>query len=216
MILFIICLSCLCNISLCIVSGVALVISISHLHFPPFSLPPLLSPPLPSPLSYSFLFSLSPCDCRYCCYSVLWCDTVTLHIHEPLREVKGNDQGGTSAHTHGPTHRHTNTCTHAHTRTYVHTHTHTHTHGPHFPQSLSHTHFLLPSWQVFELLNFVAENFVFSYMGLALFTYPSHQWIPGFIVFSFVSNQMLGAELVYACVHDVCTYVCTWVGECHQ
>ena len=53
---------------------------------------------------------------------------------------------------------------------------------------------------MFELLNFVAENFVFSYMGLALFTYPSHQWIPGFILFSFVSSRMLGMGVVYVCV----------------
>ena len=40
---------------------------------------------------------------------------------------------------------------------------------------------------LFELINFLAENFVFSYMGLSLFTYKHHQWIPGFIMFSFVS-----------------------------
>jgi len=40
---------------------------------------------------------------------------------------------------------------------------------------------------LFDLLNFLAENFVFSYMGLSLFTYTNHQWVPGFILFSFVS-----------------------------
>ena len=39
----------------------------------------------------------------------------------------------------------------------------------------------------FELVNFIAENFVFSYMGLSLFTYQNHQWVPGFIIFSFVA-----------------------------
>ena len=43
---------------------------------------------------------------------------------------------------------------------------------------------------LFELINFLAENFVFSYMGLSLFTYKNHQWVPGFIAFSFVSSLM--------------------------
>ena len=41
--------------------------------------------------------------------------------------------------------------------------------------------------EFFELVNFLAENFVFSYMGLSLFTYENHQWVPGFIAFSFVA-----------------------------
>lgn len=41
--------------------------------------------------------------------------------------------------------------------------------------------------EFFEVVNFIAENFVFSYMGLSLFTYHNHQWVPGFIVFSFVA-----------------------------
>ena len=41
--------------------------------------------------------------------------------------------------------------------------------------------------EVFELINFIAENFVFSYMGLSLFTYRNHQWVPGFISFSFIA-----------------------------
>ena len=41
--------------------------------------------------------------------------------------------------------------------------------------------------EAFELINFLAENFVFSYMGLSLFAYNNHQWVPGFILFSFVS-----------------------------
>ncbi len=42
--------------------------------------------------------------------------------------------------------------------------------------------------EVFELVNFFAENFVFSYIGLSLFTYSNHQWVSGFILFSFVSS----------------------------
>lgn len=41
--------------------------------------------------------------------------------------------------------------------------------------------------ELFELVNFLAENFVFSYMGLSLFTFENHQWVPGFIAFSFVA-----------------------------
>jgi sodium/hydrogen exchanger-like protein 6/7 len=39
----------------------------------------------------------------------------------------------------------------------------------------------------FDLLNFVAENFVFVYMGLSLFSFAHHQWLFGFILFSFVA-----------------------------
>ena len=45
--------------------------------------------------------------------------------------------------------------------------------------------------EVFELINFLAENFVFSYMGLSLFAYSDHQWVPGFILFSFVSSKLI-------------------------
>ena len=40
--------------------------------------------------------------------------------------------------------------------------------------------------QIFEFLSFLSENFLFSYMGVSLFTFPYHQWKPGFIVFSFI------------------------------
>lgn len=39
----------------------------------------------------------------------------------------------------------------------------------------------------FELMNFISENFLFSYMGVSLFTYPFHQWKPGFIGFAFIA-----------------------------
>lgn len=41
--------------------------------------------------------------------------------------------------------------------------------------------------QLFELLNFLAENFIFSYMGLTLFTFKNHIFNPMFIVGAFVS-----------------------------
>ncbi|CAB1325361.1 unnamed protein product, partial [Coregonus sp. 'balchen'] len=43
------------------------------------------------------------------------------------------------------------------------------------------------SKQLFELLSFLAENFIFSYMGLALFTFQNHIFNPTFIVGAFVS-----------------------------
>ncbi|XP_065841176.1 sodium/hydrogen exchanger 9-like [Oscarella lobularis] len=41
--------------------------------------------------------------------------------------------------------------------------------------------------QLFEVLNFLAENFIFVYMGLSLFTFRLHKWIWGFISFSFLA-----------------------------
>jgi sodium/hydrogen exchanger-like protein 6/7 len=40
---------------------------------------------------------------------------------------------------------------------------------------------------LFELLNFLAENFIFSYMGLTLFTFQNHVFNPMFIIGAFVS-----------------------------
>ncbi|KAG7276295.1 hypothetical protein CRUP_015618 [Coryphaenoides rupestris] len=47
--------------------------------------------------------------------------------------------------------------------------------------------------QLFEVLHFLAENFIFSYMGLALFTFQNHVFSPIFIAGAFVS--LLGAVL---------------------
>eukprot|EP00064_Thunnus_orientalis_P012121 superscaffoldBa00001818_g12155 len=41
--------------------------------------------------------------------------------------------------------------------------------------------------QLFEVLHFLAENFIFSYMGLALFTFQNHIFSPIFIIGAFVS-----------------------------
>ncbi|KAJ7407809.1 hypothetical protein WISP_124476 [Willisornis vidua] len=47
--------------------------------------------------------------------------------------------------------------------------------------------------QLFELLNFLAENFIFSYMGLALFTFQNHVFNPTFVVGAFweLANSLM-------------------------
>lgn len=45
--------------------------------------------------------------------------------------------------------------------------------------------------QTFALLNFLAESFIFSYMGLSLFTFENHQWNFGFISWTFVSLNLV-------------------------
>ncbi|XP_020487500.1 sodium/hydrogen exchanger 7 [Labrus bergylta] len=41
--------------------------------------------------------------------------------------------------------------------------------------------------QLFEVLHFLAENFIFSYMGLALFTFQNHVFSPIFIIGAFTA-----------------------------
>uniref|UniRef100_A0AAQ6AL77 Cation/H+ exchanger transmembrane domain-containing protein n=1 Tax=Amphiprion ocellaris TaxID=80972 RepID=A0AAQ6AL77_AMPOC len=51
--------------------------------------------------------------------------------------------------------------------------------------------------QLFELLNFLAENFIFSYMGLTLFSFQSHVFNPLFIIGAFVAVFIGRAANIY-------------------
>ncbi|MED6293286.1 Sodium/hydrogen exchanger 6, partial [Characodon lateralis] len=51
--------------------------------------------------------------------------------------------------------------------------------------------------QLFELLNFLAENFIFSYMGLTLFTFQNHIFNPMFIVGAFLAVFLGRAANIY-------------------
>ncbi|XP_046414742.1 sodium/hydrogen exchanger 7 isoform X2 [Neodiprion fabricii] len=51
--------------------------------------------------------------------------------------------------------------------------------------------------QLFELLNFLAENFIFSYIGVSMFTFPKHHFDPGFIFAGFFCALLGRAVNVY-------------------
>ncbi|XP_049574916.1 sodium/hydrogen exchanger 7 [Syngnathus scovelli] len=51
--------------------------------------------------------------------------------------------------------------------------------------------------QLFEVLHFLAENFIFSYMGLALFTFQSHVFSPIFITGAFIAIFLGRALNIY-------------------
>ncbi|CAG0888480.1 unnamed protein product [Cyprideis torosa] len=51
--------------------------------------------------------------------------------------------------------------------------------------------------QIFELLNFMAENFIFCYIGVSMFTFPLHRWNLGFIIISFLAIAIGRAANIY-------------------
>ncbi|XP_050313259.1 sodium/hydrogen exchanger 7 isoform X1 [Anthonomus grandis grandis] len=51
--------------------------------------------------------------------------------------------------------------------------------------------------QIFELLNFLAENFIFSYIGVSMFTFPKHHFAPWFILAGFICAAIGRAANVY-------------------
>uniref|UniRef100_A0A6Q2YG92 Sodium/hydrogen exchanger n=1 Tax=Esox lucius TaxID=8010 RepID=A0A6Q2YG92_ESOLU len=51
--------------------------------------------------------------------------------------------------------------------------------------------------QLFEVLHFLAENFIFSYMGLALFTFQNHIFSPIFIIGAFLAIFIGRASNIY-------------------
>ncbi|XP_074110400.1 na[+]/H[+] hydrogen exchanger 3 isoform X1 [Cotesia typhae] len=51
--------------------------------------------------------------------------------------------------------------------------------------------------QLFELLTFLAENFIFSYIGVSMFTFPKHRFEPGFIVVGFICALIGRAANIY-------------------
>ncbi|KAK1796664.1 hypothetical protein P4O66_009681 [Electrophorus voltai] len=59
----------------------------------------------------------------------------------------------------------------------------------------------LVKWQtfsmLFEVLHFLAENFIFSYMGLALFTFQNHVFCPIFIIGAFIAIFIGRASNIY-------------------
>ncbi|XP_073992559.1 na[+]/H[+] hydrogen exchanger 3 isoform X2 [Rhodnius prolixus] len=50
---------------------------------------------------------------------------------------------------------------------------------------------------LFELLNFLSENFIFSYIGVSMFTFPKHRFDTGFIVAGFICATLSRATNIY-------------------
>ncbi|BES92126.1 Sodium hydrogen exchanger [Nesidiocoris tenuis] len=50
---------------------------------------------------------------------------------------------------------------------------------------------------LFELLNFLAENFIFSYIGVSMFTFPKHRFDAGFIIAGFLCTTLSRATNIY-------------------
>lgn len=50
---------------------------------------------------------------------------------------------------------------------------------------------------LFELCNFIAENFIFTYIGVSMFTFPRHLWSFWFIIMAFIAIAAGRALNVY-------------------
>ncbi|KAL1123386.1 hypothetical protein AAG570_002468 [Ranatra chinensis] len=50
---------------------------------------------------------------------------------------------------------------------------------------------------LFELLNFLAENFIFSYIGVSMFTFPKHRFDANLIIFGFLCATIGRAANIY-------------------
>ncbi|KAK9504910.1 hypothetical protein O3M35_009080 [Rhynocoris fuscipes] len=50
---------------------------------------------------------------------------------------------------------------------------------------------------LFELLNFLSENFIFSYIGVSMFTFPKHRFDAGFIIAGFICATFSRAANIY-------------------
>lgn len=51
--------------------------------------------------------------------------------------------------------------------------------------------------QLFELLNFLSENFLFTYIGVSMFTFPQHRWRFSFILVAFIAMFVARALQIY-------------------
>lgn len=57
--------------------------------------------------------------------------------------------------------------------------------------------------QIFELLNFLAENFIFSYIGVSMFTFPKHKFDFLFITTGFVSSAYIKFVAFLVCKYSI-------------